>query len=790
MLTASMLVVLAVLAAAAVLFLTEWLPVDLVAILVLLTLALTGVIGYHDALAGFSNTAVITIAAVLVLGAGLMRTGVANVVGRHVLRLAGDSEARLLVVTMITVALLSGFMNNIGVAALFLPVVLEIARRLDRPPSKLLMPLAFGTLLGGLTTLIGTTPNILISGALASAGYAEFELLDFTPIGLTSVALGTLYMVTIGRRLLPDRDMAKESRRATRRLDEAYGLGNRLCAMSIPEGSALSGRTLAESRLGSALGLTVVAITREGGTSLAPGAEARIRAGDRLLVEGRLDRLNQMRGWRHLVLDSEAWTRDRLSRISIDLAACTLSDGSPLCGESPLSAAFRRRYGVNILAVGRGGEVMLSGLAVTALRSGDRLLLQGIPGKLAALEHQTEVFSEVRGIDAAEACDEFRMHERLMAVRVPEDSVLAGKMLAESRLGNAFDLTVLGMLHEGQTRLSPDPGEEFRPGDILLVQGLPDDLMTLQGLQDLQIEEGEEVAGELPPIETADVGLREMMLAPGSRLVGRTPREMRFRERFGLSIVAIWSEGHAYRSDLRDRRIGLGDVLLVHGPRDRLALLSEDRDFLPLTTEAAAERVDERKAPIGAGIMVAVVASVIGGWLPIYIAAPVGVAAMVLTGCLRMAEVYRSIEWPAVVLIAGMLTLGVAMEQTGTAALLADVVLGNVGRFGSLAVLAALFWLTALAAQLMPTAAVAVLVSPIAINAARELALNPHALLMVVAIAASSAFMSPVGHPVNLMVMGLGGYRFADYARVGAGLVLMHFLIALLLVPLLFPLTA
>jgi di/tricarboxylate transporter len=787
MLTTSMLIVLGVLAAAALLFLTEWLPVDLVAILVLLVLALTGVISYADALAGFSNTAVITIAAVLVLGAGLMRTGVANIVGRHVLKLAGSSEVRLLVITMVTVGLLSGFMNNIGVAALFLPVVLEMSRRLNRAPSKLLMPLAFGSLLGGLTTLIGTTPNILISGALASAGHEEFGLLDFTPIGIASITFGTLYMAVIGRRLLPDRDMAKEGQTPERRLDEAYGLSKRLCAMSIPGESALSGKTLAESRLGSALGLNVVAITRDGNTSLAPGADSVLQAGDRLLVEGRLDRLNQMRGWRHLVLDSEAWTRDRLADVTIDLAACTLEEGSPLCGDSLLSSGFRRRYGVNVLSVARGSEVLLSGLAVTELRAGDRLLLQGIAGKLRRLEQHPDVFSDLTTIPADRACDEFHFHERLMAVRVPEASVLAGKMLAESRLGNAFDLTVLGMLHEGRRQLSPDPGEEFQPGDLLLVQGLPGDLMTLQGLQELRIHESMETA--LPEIETDDIGLLEVMLAPGSRLGGKSPREMRFRERNGLTVVAIWSEGHAYRSNLRDRPIGMGDVMLVHGPRDRLQLLSEDREFLPLTTEAAADRVDESRAPLGIAIMSGVVLSVLVGWLPIYIAAPVGVAAMVLTGCIAMEDVYGYIEWKALVLIAGMLTLGVAMEQTGTAALLAEVVLGNVAQFGSMAVLAALFWLTALAAQVMPTAAVAVLISPIAINASRELAMDPHTLLMVVAVAASSAFMSPVGHPVNLMVMGLGGYRFADYTRVGAGLVLIHFVIALVLVPLLFPLS-
>lgn len=781
----SMLVVLAVTAGAVILFLTERVRADLVAILVLLALAVTGVIDDGDALAGFASPAVVTVAAMLVLGAGLRRTGVAHIAERHLARLAGAGERRPLAALMSTAGLLSAFVYNIGATALLLPAVLALARRLGRPPSKLLMPLAFAVLLGGLTTLMGAAPNIIVSTALGEAGFAPFGLFEFAPIGLAALAAGTAYMVLGGRRLLPERDLSRDGDRPMRKLEVAYGLGQRLGSMTVPHGSALDGRSLAQSRLGSALGLNVIAITRAGQTRLAPGAEDVLRAGDKLLVEGRFQRLSQMRNWRHLVLEGDAWNARRLAAIHVDLAAVTVADEGGPAGQCLAEYGFRRRHALNVLAIRRDGVVQLERLATEPLRPGDELLVQGAPGPLERLAAGGGL-RLFRRVDVAEANERFHLHERMIAVRVPAGSLLAGKMLAESRLGNAFDLSVLGVLREGGTRLMPDPGEELRAGDTLLVQGRPEDLLTLQGLQELDVQEPPD--GAARAIVSDGVGLAELMLAPGSALSGRTLRLMRFRERYGLTVVAIWSQGHAYRSDLGDRPVGLGDALLVHGPQEKLDLMQHERNFLVLSG-AAREPVEESKAPVGAAIMAGVVASVLLGWLPVATAATAGAALMLLTGCLPMDDVYRHVDWKAIVLIAGMLSLGAAMQQTGTAEVLARSVLASAGQLGPLAVIAALYWLTALAAQVMPTAVVATLASPIAIEAASALAVNHRALMMVVAIGASSAFMSPLGHPVNMMVMGLGGYRFADYARVGLPLVLLNFLIALILVPVLFPLS-
>ncbi len=267
--TTEIAIVLAILVAAIVLFVTERIRVDVVALMVLVSLALTGLITPDQALSGFANLAVVTVWAVLILSAGLARTGVAAIIGRQVLRFSGGSEARLIALIMLIVGVLSGFMNDIGVAALMLPVVVDIARRTDRPPSRLLMPLAFAALLGGLNTLIGTPPNILVSEALRPYGLEPFHMFDYTPTGVVVMVAGITFMVLVGRHLLPSRDI-KELLKARESARRVLWSAERLFIFRLPHDSALAGMPLAQSRLGAALGLNVLAILRDDSNRLAP----------------------------------------------------------------------------------------------------------------------------------------------------------------------------------------------------------------------------------------------------------------------------------------------------------------------------------------------------------------------------------------------------------------------------------------------------------------------------------------------------------------------------------------
>jgi di/tricarboxylate transporter len=339
-------------------------------------------------------------------------------------------------------------------------------------------------------------------------------------------------------------------------------------------------------------------------------------------------------------------------------------------------------------------------------------------------------------------------------------------------------------VRDGETHLIPKPTEKLQGGDMLIVKGRQSDLTVVKGMQSLEIDP--QVPDDLGEIESEEIGLVEATLSPHTTLAGKTLRELNFRAKFGLSVLAIWRGGRAYRSGLRDMSLRFGDALLLYGPRERLRMLGSEPDFLVLSGEAQ-EAPKLKKAPIAMIIMALVLVPVIFGWVSIAISAVAGVALMILTGCLTIEEAYRSIEWKAVFLIAGMLPLGIAMQQTGAASFLANGVVAAVGGFGPLAVTASLFILAALASQVMPNPAVAVLLAPIALNAASDLGISPYALMMTVAISASAAFLSPVGHSANVLVMGPGGYRFSDYIKVGLPMTIVVLVVVLFVQPLVWP---
>ena len=771
-----------ILAAAVVLFVTEKVRVDLVALMVMLGLVVTGILEGEQAIMGFANEAVITIASVLVLSGALMRTGVARFIGQRVLAASGDGVGRLTAVMMATVGLLSGIMNDIGITALMLPVVLDMARRTGTPPSKLLMPLAFGSLLGGMTTLIGTAPNILVNGALRDAGLEPFGMFSFTPVGLTALAAGVAYMTILGRRLLPNRDPKTES--APTDLRGLYHLGGLIGMLRAPAGSTLAGRTLQQSRLGHALGLNVVAVQRSGQMILAPGTDFVLRGGDEMVVEGTLGRFERLRAWKHLEIESRDRTLERIADASIEVAELELAEDSSLIGQTVRRANLRRTRRLHVLAILRNDRIHRTGLRLMTLAPGDRLLIATKSGRLAALE-EDRTFGAVHSVPARELTSRYQMERRIQSVRISEESLLAGQLLAETRLADAFGLTVVGILRADEELLMPDPDARLEGGDVLLLRGRFQDLEILEALQELTV--GDNRPLDLSRLESDTVGLAEASLSPRTTFAGKTIKELDFRENYGVSILAIWRNGEVYRSGLQRMELLPGDAFLLYGDRNRLALLVEHPDFL-VVTEGAEEVVRSRKAPVSAAIMAGVLTSVVSGFLPIFVAAPIGAVLMVLTGCLNMEEAYRCIELKAVVLIAGMLSLGLAMQESGTAALVAEAVLGSIADFGPLAVVAGLFLITALSAQVMPTAAVAVLMSPIALSTANAEGLSPQALMMTVALGSSCAFMSPVGHPVNLLVMGFGGYRFVDFMKAGFPLFLLVMAVVLTVLPLVWPL--
>ncbi len=583
---------LTIIGVAVVLFATEKLRVDVVALMVLLTLTLTGLVTPEEAFAGFANPAVITVWAVYIVSGGLLKTGVADFLGQQIARLAGGSEPRLIAVIMLLCGTMSAFMNNIGAVAVLLPAVVGISRQAHVPLSRLLIPLAFSSLLGGNITLIGTPPNILAASILAERGLPTFRFLDFAPTGLIVFGVGILYMVLIGRHLIPVRAPVEEQQ------------------------------------------------------------------------------AQQLR------------------------------------------------------------------------------------------EYVTEI-------------------------RVLPDSPLAGKTLVESRLGADYDVTVLAIVHKDGALTAAGRDTIIQPDDLLIVQAPVDKLMRAREALHVVIEPRTKM--KIEQLDSDQLHIFEATLAPRSRLIGRTLKEMRFREHYGFNALAIWRHGEVITERLHHVQLQFGDALLLEGPRDRLPELQESHDFLVLEPVQLEQRRFD-KAPVAVGAMALVLALVTLLDFHISTALVIGSVLMVLTRCLSMEEAYESIEWQSVFLIAGMLPLGTAMESTGTAQYLADWMVRLLGGFGPLAVLTGIYLLVTFLTQPMSNAAATVLIAPIAIDIALSLEANPQPFVLATVIGASTSFLTPVGHQVNVLVFGPGGYRFFDYTRAGGPMTLVILIATLIFLPMIWPL--
>lgn len=785
--SAEIMIVLAILISVIVLLVTEWMPLEVVALLVLGVLAISGIVSPLEALEGFSNPAVVTIWAVFILSGGLTRTGIANILGRQLLKVAGRTPSLLVVTIMVIAGGLSAFMNNVAVAALMLPVVMDIARKTDISPSALLMPLAYGSLLGGLTTMIGTPPNILVSEALRENGLTPFGLFDFTPVGLIVMISGIAFVTLIGTRMLPKPDKNMDTSGAHQDFRPQYQLQERLFQIKIPPASALVGKTLAKSHLGSGFGLNVVGIIQKDKTVLAPEITQTIQAGDMLIVEGRLDRIQEMNHWGQLALETDTPGMDTLFAPGMQVAELELCPASAHAGQTLSDMGFRNQFGLTVLAVGREGLQIHEDLKSFSLKPKDRLVVYGPAQAMEPFQNHAD-FLPPKPLEGPSLQGNYPMEDRLRRLRVPETSNLIGLSLNESRLGDAVDVQIHCIIRQNGLALIPKSSDRFEAQDQLIVSGDVDmiSILLMKGIEGVFIQDPS-LHPQPSMIEDDHVGLVEVILSPHSVLSGQTLGQIHFREKYGLTVLAIWRKGRAHRSGLRDMALEFGDALLLYGQWKKLNVLGREPDFLVLT-ETAQEPPREDKAKVALAIMGAVLLPVMLGWVPIYIAVVMGAAFMVLTKCLTMEEAYRYIEWKAVFLIAGMLPLGVALDQSGAARLLAEGVVGVLGPFGPYAVLFGLLVITFLGTSIIPTSALVVLMVPIALKTSASLGISPHALMMGIAMAASSSFTSPISHPANVLVMGPGNYRFIDFIKVGVPLTLVILVVLMVTLPLLWPL--
>jgi di/tricarboxylate transporter len=788
--TYEMVLVLAILAVAVFFLITEWLPMEVVALLVLSSIAITGLVKPVSALSGFSNPAVITVWAVFILSGGLTRTGVANIIGRLVLRLSGRREASIIAVVMLAGGIMSAFMNNVAVAALLLPVVMDIARQTGNAPSRLMMPLAYGTLLGGLTTKIGTPPNLLVSEFLRENNLESFGLFDFTPVGVIVMLAGIGFMVLIGRHLLPRRNIADEySNAAQAQHKKEYFLKEQMFSLLVPPGTTIQGKSLAETRLGTLFGLNVVAIKRKDRTILAPSPSEILHQGDALTVEGSSEQVDRLKSfienWHKLKFEKVDDAHDLNLPKAAQVAEIRLSSNSFLVDKTLRDFGFRSQFEINVLAIKRSSEVMIKNVKDIVLKADDILLIQGAEGALEKVKLDDR-FEDYRFCTPDRLIDVYKLHESLMTVTLPEGAIIEGKTLEESRLGLALGIRVLSITRGGTTISTPGPRDKLLSGDILLLKGSAEALSILKNLSELKVDSQKPI--DIEELEAEDVGMIEAILHPHSKIAGQSLRKLRFREKYGLNVLSIWRKGQAHRQEfLADMALEVGDAMLLYGPREKFSLLGSEPDFLVLT-ESVQEIPNYKKAKISILIMLCAVLPAVLNLIPIYISTLIGASLMVITGCLTMTEAHRSVEWKGIILIAGMLPLGAALDGTGTAQYLANLVVSAVGAYGPLAVMGGLMALTFLATCVIPTAALVVLLGPIVLNTAAGMGVSQHAMIMAVAVSASASFMTPISHPANIMVMGPGGYKFSDYLKAGVPLTVMILVLVMVILPIFWPL--
>ena len=567
---------------------------DLVAFMALTAALILGVVPKEQAFSGFGHPATIIIALVLVVSKGLSNSGVVELLARQVSRFAHSLQTHIAAMAGIAAAL-SAVMNNVAALALLMPVDIQAAIKAKRSPALTLMPLSFATILGGLITLIGTPPNIIIAGFRQQALGESFSMFDFAPVGLACAVVGVLFVTLIGWRLLPAECCQQDS---TQKL---FDVSEYVAELHVPEKS--------------------------------PAIGQRVRDLD---------------------------------------------------------------------AVAEENDVAIVGL----IRRGKRM--------------------------------------------------------------------------PGQARLV-----KVVAGDILVVEAVPEAMDKIVGVLKLDFQARGSDTG---PLSSDDMSLLEVVVPGGARIEGRTAAALNLQYRYGVTLLGISRQGRQFRERVRHLEISAGDVLLLFGPVDMLTEISSWLGTLPLAGSESLSLIKRHKAWLAAGLFAAAITLASVGVLYLPVALAVVVAAYILLNILPARQVYESIEWPVIVLLGSMIPLGVALEASGGTALIADAIIGLAAGYSPVVVLTLLMVVTMTLSDVMNNTATAVITAPIALDIANRLQVNPDPFLMAVAVAASCAFLTPIGHKNNTLIMGPGGYRFGDYWRMGLPLEVLIIVVSIPMIVWVWPL--
>jgi len=604
--TSDQLVLFAILAATMGMFIWGKWRHDMVALGSLLACVLADLVPSADAFAGFGHPAVITVAGVLVLSRGLQASGAIDSVTRRLLPASAGPTLTIAALTGVA-AVLSAFMNNVGALALLMPAAIQIAKKLGLPPGRVLMPLSFGTILGGMTTLIGTPPNLIVSGFRGRTEAGSFSMFDFTPVGLTVAAAGIVFVALIGWRLVPARERAGT---------EDFITGAYLTEAIVPEDGKAVGKTIQE--LGQTLDeadAQIVGLVRHAFRVSAPNPRHTLRAGDILVIEA-----------------------------------------------EPKSLAH-------------------------AISSLGLKLVEAVP-----------------------------------AEKNPKDA---------KDPNDAKDNEAKSSMPDASSASAPS-AEKPKP----------------------------------KPADSREQALVELAVRPDAQLIGRSATDILLRTRYGINLLAFSRQGRRSVQRLRSQTFQAGDVLLLQGDPDSVSAFAAEFGCVPLA-ERAIRVPAKREAVLATVIMGAAIAGAAGGLMPAALAFAAGGLAVMAFKVLPPRTVYQSIDWSVIVLLGALIPVAGAMETTGAADILAQQLLASVAQGNAIVALTVLLVVTMCLSDFMNNAATAAVMCPIALSTATQLNVNPSSFLMAVAIGASCAFLTPIGHQNNTLILGPGGLRFGDYWRLG-----------------------
>lgn len=598
---------------------------DVVAIAALLACVLAGLTPSEAAFSGFGNPAVITVAAVLILSFGLQTTGAVEAMAQRVLPKQGPPILVLGSLVLLG-ALLSAFMNNVGAMALLMPIAMQLAAKQNIAPGKVLMPLAFGTILGGMTTLIGTPPNLIVANFRAGVGESGFSMFDFAPVGVVVAAIGILFAVGASRWLVPGRTRADEN---------SFDTGTYLTEVHIDAESKAVGKTLGdvEKRLDE-VDAQIVGMVRNDFRVTAPYPGRRLQAGDILVIEAEPE-----------------------------------------------------------------------GLGATLTRLGLKLE-EAVPPE-APEQEDSEENAEAGAASPAPA----------------QDAEPEARKVSLAAISKALT-----------------PGKEVDDSD----KSESDDKKPHHN----------------------DIVLQELVAQPGAPLIGRSASDLQIRTRYSINLLAISRKGHRSISRLRWTELQPGDVMLMQGPPESIAGFAAENHCIPLAQRSIVIP-DSRKAYTAIGIMVGAVLLAALGILPAAVAFVAGVLGYALTKVMPLRRVYEAVDWPIVVLLGALFPVAAAMADTGAADLLAQTILQHLAQGHAVLALGLVLVITMTLSDFMNNAATAAVMCPIALGVSAQLDANPDSFLMAVAIGASCAFLTPIGHQNNTLILGPGGFRFGDYWRLG-----------------------